>query len=234
VFRVKGVPLMYLPVFYYPIQEDDRSTGFLIPVYGNANIQGHSIKNAFFWAIDRSQDATFYHDWYSKTGNGFGGEYRYVLAPGSQGNGMAYLLNERETTYVDGGSTTTTPARREFHLRGDVAQRLPGGLYARASTNYFTSITTQQRYQQDIYRATDRRRGYGGNISGNWGAYSLSTTLDRNDTFYGEDTFVTRGSLPACVFWTRGAADSRHSRVFRREQRVRLDPAAHVTRRSRQ
>ena len=27
VFRVKGVPLMYLPIFYYPIQEDDRATG---------------------------------------------------------------------------------------------------------------------------------------------------------------------------------------------------------------
>ena len=31
VFRVKGVPVMYLPIFYYPIQEDDRATGFLIP-----------------------------------------------------------------------------------------------------------------------------------------------------------------------------------------------------------
>ena len=26
VFRVKGVPVMYLPVFYYPIQDDDRAT----------------------------------------------------------------------------------------------------------------------------------------------------------------------------------------------------------------
>jgi LPS-assembly protein len=197
VFRVKGVPLMYLPVFYYPIQEDDRATGFLIPVYGNANIQGHSIKNAFFWAISRNQDATFYHDWFSKTGNGFGGEYRYILAPGSRGGGTAYLLNERETTFQQpGGGTITTPARRNFRLMGDVAQRLPAGLFARASTNYFSSITTEQRYQQDIYRATDRRRHFGGNLSGNWGAYSLSATLDRHDTFYGEDTFVTNGSFP--------------------------------------
>ena len=27
IFRVKGVPVMYLPLFYYPIQEDDRATG---------------------------------------------------------------------------------------------------------------------------------------------------------------------------------------------------------------
>ena len=32
--RVKGVPLLYLPVLYYPIKEDDRATGFLLPTYG--------------------------------------------------------------------------------------------------------------------------------------------------------------------------------------------------------
>jgi LPS-assembly protein len=197
VFRVKGVPLMYLPVFYYPLQEDDRATGFLIPVYGNSDIRGHSVMNAFFWAISRSQDATIYHDWYSRTGQGLGGEYRYVLAPGSQGNATLHVLNERETTTVQpGGGVSTTPARRSHSVRGDMAQRLPAGLYARASTNYFSSITTEQRYQQDIYRATDRRRSFGGNLTGNWGAYSLSATADRHDTFYGDDTFVTSGSMP--------------------------------------
>jgi LPS-assembly protein len=58
VFRVKGVPLMYLPIFYYPIQEDDRATGFLIPSYGSSTLKGQMLSNAFFWAIGRSHDAT--------------------------------------------------------------------------------------------------------------------------------------------------------------------------------
>ncbi len=37
VFRVKNVPLMFLPVFYYPIQEDNRATGFLMPIYGTSD-----------------------------------------------------------------------------------------------------------------------------------------------------------------------------------------------------
>ena len=61
---------MYLPIFYYPIQEDDRATGFLIPTYGTSTVRGQSLSNAFFWAIGRSQDATLYHDWFSKTGQG--------------------------------------------------------------------------------------------------------------------------------------------------------------------
>ncbi len=85
VLRVKGVPLMYMPIFYYPIQEDDRATGFLMPAYGNSTVRGQSISNYFFWAISRSQDATIEHDWFSKSGQAVAGEYRYILAPGSQG-----------------------------------------------------------------------------------------------------------------------------------------------------
>ena len=84
--RVKGVPVMYLPIFYYPVQEDDRATGFLIPVYSTSTIHGQALSNAFFWAISRSQDATFTYDWYSKTGQGYGGEYRYELGAGNRAN----------------------------------------------------------------------------------------------------------------------------------------------------
>ena len=44
VFRVKGVPLMYLPIFYYPIQEDDRATGFLLPTYGSSTFRGQILQ----------------------------------------------------------------------------------------------------------------------------------------------------------------------------------------------
>ncbi|HEY9466655.1 MAG TPA: putative LPS assembly protein LptD, partial [Vicinamibacterales bacterium] len=63
--RVKGVPVMYLPMIYYPIREDQRSTGFLLPTYGTSTVRGQAISNAFFWAINRSTDATFFHDWFT-------------------------------------------------------------------------------------------------------------------------------------------------------------------------
>src|SRR5438477_408032 len=34
VLTVKGVPMLYVPVLYYPTKKDDRATGFLIPTYG--------------------------------------------------------------------------------------------------------------------------------------------------------------------------------------------------------
>jgi LPS-assembly protein len=196
IFRVKGVPLMYLPIFYYPIQEDDRATGFLMPIYGSTTIQGQKLTNQFFWAIGRSHDATFSHDWFSKTGHGFGSEYRYILGPGSQGTSRFSFVNERPTTYLDGnGVQRSVDGSKSYSVNGDIIQRLPLNLRARSNIDYFSNIRTQQRYQQDLYRATNRRRRYGANVAGSWGSYIFSATADRNDTFYGEN-FQTSGNLP--------------------------------------
>jgi LPS-assembly protein len=86
VLRVKGVPVIYLPMLYYPLGEDDRSTGFLLPTYSASSVRGQGISNSFFWAISRSMDATFYHDYFSKSGQGFGGDYEFVSGVGSRGN----------------------------------------------------------------------------------------------------------------------------------------------------
>ena len=201
IFRVKSVPVMYLPLFYYPIQEDDRATGFLIPTYGASTIKGQTISNAFFWAINRSHDATIFHDWFSKTGQGVGGEYRYVLAPGSQGNSTVQFIDEKATTSTD-GSEQQIPGTRSYSVRGGLVQMLPFRLRGRANVDYFSSIATEQRLQQDVYRATNRTRRFGGNVTGSWGSYVMSATADRNDIFYGED-YQTTGSLPR-VLISRG------------------------------
>lgn len=196
VFRVKGVPVMYLPLFYYPIQEDDRATGFLIPTYGASTYRGQTISNAFFWAIGRSHDATIFHDWFSKTGQGVGGEYRYVLSPGSQGHSTVQFVNERATTQIlPDGTEREVAGSRNYTVRGNMIHRLPLGLRARGNVDFFSSIRIEQTYQQDISRSTNRNRRFGGNVTGSWGSYIFSATADRNDTFYGED-FQTSGTLP--------------------------------------
>ena len=105
-FKVKGVPVLYLPIFYYPVDKDDRSTGFLIPTYGTSTIRGHTISNAFFWAISRSQDATFLHDWYSTTGQGDG---RRIPVSGRAGIRRADPF--LQPAGARGESTPTSPVR---------------------------------------------------------------------------------------------------------------------------
>ena len=198
VFRVKGVPVMYLPIFYYPIQEDDRATGFLLPTYGTSTLRGQSLSNAFFWAISRSQDATFVHDWFSKAGQQMGGEYRYILSGGSQGNARFSFLDEKTTDADDGRERQ--PGRRSYQITGGMTQTLGGGLRARANADYVSDIAPEQLYQQNIYRATRSTRSFGGNVTGSWSQIVLSGTLDRTDVFYPDGSYTTYGGLPRINF----------------------------------
>ena len=201
VFRVKNVPLMFLPVFYYPIQEDDRATGFLMPIYGSTTTQGQSITNQFFWAINRSQDATIEHDWFSKTGQRVGGEYRYVGGPGSQGNAQMALLNEHPTTYAQpDGTVVNYDGKRSY--RSSAAW--PSG--SRSTCGRAQTPTTRpasSRGSGTSRISTSRRTGaasFGGNLSGSWSAYSISVTADKNDYFRNATSFQTTGSLPRISF----------------------------------
>src|SRR3954469_13670244 len=124
VLKVKDVPVFYLPAMYYPINKEDRATGFLIPIYGSSDIKGQTISNAFFWAINRSQDATLYHSFYSKTGQSVGGEYRYIQAAGSSGNIQAAAVREHDAVYRQpDGTQVTTPGIDSYTITGTVLQQ---------------------------------------------------------------------------------------------------------------
>jgi len=201
VLRVKNVPLFYLPVLYYPIEEDDRSTGILLPIYGASTYKGQTLRNAFFWAINRSQDATVFWDWYSKTGNAYGAEYRYVAAPGSQGTATLDILREKETVISQpGGATTTLPARRSYQVRVGASQALPAGLRAQGNVDYFSTLTVLPAYHANIYDASQSTRSYGGIVSGTWGSYNVSGAYQVSELFYSANTSTKYGGTPRISF----------------------------------
>ena len=201
VLKVKDVPVFYLPAMYYPINKEDRATGFLLPIYSSSNIKGQTINNAFFWAIDRSQDATLYHSFYSKTGQSFGGQYRYVESAGSSGNFETVVVREHEAVYRQpDGIDKAFPGIDSYTITGNVMQTLPARLRLSGAANYFSSLIAQQRYQQNIYAATNRTRNFGVNLSGNWGANSVSATVDRNETFTNDTDSTVFGSRPRLTY----------------------------------
>lgn len=196
VIRVKDVPVFYLPVMYYPIQNDDRATGFLLPTYGRSTFRGQSVSSGFFWAINRSQDMTLMHDWFTSRGHGLGGEYRYIAAPQAQGDARFYTLRERETVIDTGSGPVTDPARTSYQANVNVSQPLPAGLRARARVDYFSSVTAQQLYNNNFFQANAGTRAIGGGVSGSWGGLSLSGTFQRNESFFSADNSFVSGQAP--------------------------------------
>ena len=200
VLKVKGVPMLYLPVLYYPTKKEDRATGFLIPTYGSSTLRGQQIHNAFFWAINRSQDATFMHDFYSLVGQGYSGQYRYNYGGGSDGTFSSYLLDQHESTYTTDTVVSKVPASRSFELRGGANQILPFNMHARGNVNYFSSVTTMQTFNTNVLDASRSQRTYGGNVVGAWRGYSLNGTYNKSEYFYNSTDSVLTGGAPRINF----------------------------------
>ncbi len=94
-FWIKGIPALYSPVLAFPI--GPRRTGFLIPRFGYGNGDGFTIKQPFFWAISRSQDATLTTIYRTKRGFELDGQYRYVLGEHSRGELSGRYLHDWES-----------------------------------------------------------------------------------------------------------------------------------------
>jgi len=196
ILRVKGVPLLYLPAIYYPLQEDQRSTGILMPTYGTSTLRGASLSNAFFWAIGRSQDATLFHDWFAKAGQGAGGEYRYIANAGSAGQIRYYRFNQRGTEYTSDGRVRTIAAGASHEVQANLVHGLRPGVTARGRVEYASDLVSQQLYQQNLYFASNPRRVVEGGVTGAWGAISANALYQHSEVFSSTTSSTISGSTP--------------------------------------
>jgi len=208
VLRVKGTPVFYLPVVYYPLQEGERATGFLLPTYGTSTYRGQAISNGFFWAIDRSRDLTLMHDWFTRSGQGAGAEYRYVADAQSSGTVKVYRFTRKTTTYEEKGVTTVIPAEQGIEVQAAVSHRLSQRLRARARVDYFSDLLTQQLYHQNLYQSTRSTRVIDGSVSGGFGRVSASAQYQRSEylssniqsNVYGSTPRLAASIAPAMLF----------------------------------
>jgi LPS-assembly protein len=67
-FRFYSVPLFYFPKFSVPTATRDRASGFLVPSVAGSTSKGRSFRGSYFWAINRSYDATITGEYFSKRG----------------------------------------------------------------------------------------------------------------------------------------------------------------------
>jgi LPS-assembly protein len=75
-FLLHGFPIFYFPYATHPVSHQARHTGFLIPTAGRSSTKGNVVGDSFYWAINRSLDATFGAEYFSKRGWSQRGEFR--------------------------------------------------------------------------------------------------------------------------------------------------------------
>ena len=185
VFRIKSVPAFYLPIIYYPIREDQRSTGFLFPHFGYSSVKGYEVGGAFFWAMGRSVDQTFYADNYSKVGVGFGHELRYAADQPSRGTFRTYAIKP------------SNAAEWDYDLDWNALQMLPGRFRATVNVRQYSDLLFQQQYHDNFNMATSRARRAALNIQRSFGSNVFVLTADSMQNYFGEEVTRALQRLPS-------------------------------------
>jgi LPS-assembly protein len=154
----KDIPVFYSPYFIFPVKRN-RQTGFLTPQIGYSDRKGAEYVQPFFWAIDKSSDATFYDHFMGLRGNKIGAEYRYMLSSETKGAVMADFFNDQK---VDDGTGNNSdnwgypndgflrPNKDRYWFRMKHNQELPSGFFSRLDLD----IVSDQDYLNEF------RRGY--------------------------------------------------------------------------
>ncbi len=188
-FKVKSVPAFYVPVFLYPIRDDQRSTGFVFPHFGYSGVRGFVIGDAFFWAMGRSFDQTFYYDNYSKFGYGVGHEFRYA-GEQSRGTFHSYFLHQ----------AGKAAAGWDYDLDYNAIQMLPARFRAAVQVRRYSNLVFQKSIQDNLNQASIRNRRGSVSVQRSFGANTLQLVADSNETFFeradGSETLHVTRHLP--------------------------------------
>jgi LPS-assembly protein len=94
-FRIRGVPVLWLPYGVFPVKLT-RQSGFLLPSFSSSGTKGTMVGIPFYWAISRWSDATLTAEYMSKRGFRPEAEYRYILNPRSFGEITGTVFRDRE------------------------------------------------------------------------------------------------------------------------------------------
>lgn len=96
-FRVGGVPIFWFPYFVVPLKSV-RQSGILFPEFSFLRNRKSAVSLGVFWAISRSQDATFTLKNYEIGGLKPLIEYRYMVDEDSFGSANTSYLHDALTT----------------------------------------------------------------------------------------------------------------------------------------
>jgi LPS-assembly protein len=94
-FNILGHPVAYLPWGVFPVKTE-RQSGFLIPTVTSSSFNGRQFEDAYYWAIDKDKDATFYFDWLQNRGEKPGAEYRYTTSETTKGFWYGSIIDDMD------------------------------------------------------------------------------------------------------------------------------------------
>lgn len=169
--RIHGIPVFYFPWVEHPVDNLGRKSGFLIPVIGQSSTRGTIVGDGFYWAINRSNDATLGASLYSARGWAQHGIFRSI--------GYKYQFKAEYFGVIDNqGAPETGPSPGQNQggqeLRANGSILLPEGFRGVLSVDYLSSYLFRLVFAQGFtLQSISSEVRSGGFLSKNWNGYSL-------------------------------------------------------------
>lgn len=188
-FRIKNIPVLYLPYASVSISKKDRSSGFLLPSSGSSNIKGRTLHTAYYQTLGRSADVLLRTDIFSKRGLGLGIDFRARPDEKSRMAFGSFIVFDRlfgEDGPNQGGSS--------FYADG--VQYFKNGFVAVADVNITSSAAFRQVFAENIQTAISPEERSIFYINRNHGKYSFNAFFGEQSSFIGNEIVKVR-QLPS-------------------------------------
>ena len=200
-FRVKGVPLFYTPLFYKSLEDQPRKSGFLMPNIGTSSRRGKMVGLGYFWAINRSYDVTYRSQYFTQRGFAHHFDLRGKPMQKADFNMILYGVQDKGRLLDDG----TRRKEGGFLLTFNGRAELPKEFYARGEVNYLSSFVFRQSFTESFNEAVFSEVHSRGFVRKDWSTFSLTSRFERSENYQGNDLndrIVIR-HLPQVEFRTR-------------------------------
>ncbi len=147
-FRIEKVPVFYLPYADHPVEQLGRQSGFLLPNLGTSSRKGLILGDAFYWAINRSMDATLGAEYFSQRGWAQHGVWRFRPSDDAYLSARYFGVLDRGfgPDHVDQGG-------EEVGLDGEA--KFPHGFRGVLSADYLSSFVFRLAFGETFTHAVD-------------------------------------------------------------------------------
>ncbi len=185
-FRIKNVPVFYLPYASAPVERLGRQSGFLIPTFGTSNTKGTVIGDSFYWAINRSMDATLGGEYLSKRGWALQENFRYRPSDSSFLNLNYFGVLDRgitTTSVTPLGTITQTTKQGGEDVKLNAEKTFADGVRGVASIDYLSSFVFRLAFNETFSQAVDSEVKSTAFLTKSIQGFSFNTYLERYQNF---------------------------------------------------
>ena len=182
-FRLKGVPVLYLPYANPPVERLGRQSGFLVPNIGTSNTSGTILGDSFYWVINRSADATLGGEYLSKRGWALQDNFRAVPSSSSYLNVNYFQVLDRGISGLDAQGNPTTINQGGEDVKVNAEGVFANKLRGVASVEYLSSFVFRLAFTENFSQAVNSEVNSSAFLTRSLNAYSLNAFASRYQNF---------------------------------------------------